>query len=543
MSYEYLCSLYYGEGSNADLTSREARERVHVATDLDELVTELLAAGRDVVLTGNPGDGKSHLARRLQDRGALAGAELVSDLSERDTGQVVDAWRAAHAAGRRVLLCGNEGPLRDLMALMRQGHAMPDVSADLEAQVGRLVADDARKLPGEPSAVAVIDLADRSVLGTSLIDGVLRRVSSDEFLPPIGAVAAETSAGRNLMLLQDAEARARLARLIALAGRRLGEHVTFRELWATVAYAVSAAKAPSTLRVELSQSEEGMWLSPLDNLQNPRGRGRLIEASRAFVDPARVPWPELDEVLWNTGEPSSGQWLCDPPRGEPPERLWGRGKRDEALDKQRQLKRLVALAHSRGERLVAELERTAPLPSAVSDADLLTEVTVGLRRLYLTEREESSAPSWLASGVPLWLGLSYESGAVEARPHVAVRAVAPSDFSVRRPARAPWLGGALGPLPEVAWLYHDASGVSLRVEPSLLGALRQAVESTGPMPVPDRVHRFLARIAGWDERSAGQEGGAEDFATIEKPRGRVLVAERVVRRGDGGASYGRGTQG
>lgn len=543
MSYEYLCSLYFGEGSNADLTSSEARERVHVATELDEVVSAMLAAGRDVVLTGNPGDGKSHLAHRLRDRGALVGAELITDLSERDTREVVASWRAWRAAGRRVLLCGNEGPLRDLIAILQQDTQTRDLSAELDAQVGRLVADEEAKLPAEPRSVAVIDLADRSVLGTSLIDGVLRRVSSDEFLPPVGAIAAETSAGRNLMMLQDAEVRARLARLLSLAGRRLGEHVTFRELWAAVAYAVSAAKAPSTLRVELSQSEEGTWLSPLDNLQAARGRGRLVEASRAFVDPARVPWPELDEMLWNTGEPSTGQWLCDPPRGEPPERLWGRGKREEALEKQRQLKRLVALAHSRGERLVADLERSAPLPSTVSDEGLRDEVTLGLRRLHLSARDEASAPSWLSAGVPLWVGLSYEANALESRPHVAVRAIPAGEFTVRRPKRAPWLGAALGPLPEVAWLHHGPSASSLRVEPSLLGALRQAIGSTGPMPVPDRVHRFLARLAGWDERSAGRAAGAEDFAVIERPRGRVLAAERVVLRADGGASYGRAAQG
>lgn len=543
MSYEHLCSLYYGEGSNADLTSREARERVHVATELDDVVAGFLASGRDLVLTGNPGDGKSHIARRLLDGAALTGVELITDLSERDSGEVVAAWRAARAAGRRVLLCGNEGPLRELIELMRGEEGMRDVRADLDAQVGRLIADEARELPPEPRSVTLIDLADRSVLGTALIDGMLRRVSSDEFLPPIGAIAAETSAGRNLMLLQEPEVRGRLARLLALAGRRLGEHVTFRELWAAVAYAVSAAKAPSTLRGDLSRSEEGTWLSPLDNLHNPRGRGRLVEAVRAFVDPARVPWPDLDELLWNTGDLPSGQWYCDPPRGEPPGRMWARGKREEALEKQRQLKRLIALAHSRGERLVAELERAAPLPSEADDVALHATLTTGIRRLYLTRAEESAAPPWLASGVPLWLGFSYEANAVEARPHVAVRAITPNEFSVRRPVRAPWLGGALGPLPEVAWLRHDASGVSLRVEPSVLGALRRAIDSTGPTPIPDRVHRFLARVAGWDEDAPRSREGLEDFAVIDRPRGRVLAAERVRRHAEGGASYGRATQG
>lgn len=543
MSYEYLTSLYRGEGSNADLTSREARDKVHVATDLDELVATLLKSGRDVVLTGNPGDGKSHLARRLQDRGALGDAELISDLSERDTREVVNAWRSLRASGRRVLLCGNEGPLRELIEVMRKGDATRGLSAELDAQIGRLITDDAQRLPVEPRSVTLIDLADRSVLGVALIEGVLRKVSSEEFLPPVGAVAAETSAGRNLLMLQDAEVRARLARLIALAGRRLGDHVTFRELWAAVAYAVSAAKAPSTLRVELSQSEEGVWLSPLDNLQNPRGRGRLIEAARAFVDPARVPWPELDESLWNTGGPSSGEWMCDFSPGEPPERLWGRGKRDEALEKQRQLKRFVALAHPRGERLVAELERAAPLPSELGDDALRGEVVLGLRRSYLTEREESCAPPWLASGVPLWLGFSYESNAVEERPQVAVRAIPEIDFTIRRPKRVAWLGGALGPLPEVAWLYHCASGVSLRVDPSLLGALRHAIGSTGPLAVPERAHRFLARVAGWDEGARDAKAREEDFAVLDRARGRVLAAQRVVRLGDGGTKYGRAAQG
>ena len=65
MSYERLRGLYLGLTSNADLTTDHERHVLHVPTKLDELVPRWLAEGKDVTLTGNPGDGKSHLARRL----------------------------------------------------------------------------------------------------------------------------------------------------------------------------------------------------------------------------------------------------------------------------------------------------------------------------------------------------------------------------------------------------------------------------------------------------------------------------------------------
>ncbi|MBL8684851.1 MAG: hypothetical protein JNK05_37085 [Myxococcales bacterium] len=534
MSYEYLCSLYYGEGSNADLTDRAARDRVHVATPLDDFVVAALRSNRDVVLTGNPGDGKSHLARRLLDRGDLGEALFISDLSERDTRDTEREWRAARSEGRRVLLCGNEGPLRELIGTL---DANDEIGRELRAQIGRLVCDDPAKLPSEPRSVVLVDLADRNTLSRQVIREVLRKVSSNDYMPAVPG-AAETAAGRNLLMLQSDEVRENLARILSLAGGMTGEHVTFRELWAAIAYSISAAKAPSTLKVEQSGIEDGSWDAPLDNLMSSRGRGRLIEAVRRYADPAATPWPELDEDLWSNGRPRGGEMLIDEDlNGEPPEQLWRRGKRVEAIARQRWLKRLVAVAHSLGARLIERMEAAAPLPSALDDAGLQSMVCLGLRRLYLVSREEAAAPPWLSAGVPLWVSISYEENDPADRPHVAVTALPEKDFALRRPRRPPWLGDALGPLPEVAWLHHEESNASLRVEPSLLGALRSAASSTGPSPLPERVHRFLDRVAGWSESQRPSEDG-ERFAIVDRPRGRVLAAGVVSAVQEGGASYG-----
>ena len=85
MSYTLLSSLYFGEASNADLSSPEARGLLHVETPLDAFVPAQVARGLDVVLTGNPGDGKSHLVRTLHDRGLLSEASIEFDLSAKPT--------------------------------------------------------------------------------------------------------------------------------------------------------------------------------------------------------------------------------------------------------------------------------------------------------------------------------------------------------------------------------------------------------------------------------------------------------------------------
>src|SRR5262249_51519130 len=139
LSYELLTGLYLSEAANADLTTREARALLHLPTALEDLVAREVKARRDVILTGNPGDGKSHLVRTLLETGRLDGAVVELDLSARPTEEVLEAWHKARDATRVFVLCGNEGPLTDLLGRLEADTALRDTAAELRSQIGHLL--------------------------------------------------------------------------------------------------------------------------------------------------------------------------------------------------------------------------------------------------------------------------------------------------------------------------------------------------------------------------------------------------------------------
>ncbi len=334
--------------------------------------------------------------------------------------------------------------------------------------------------------------------------------------------------------------RERLARIIAAAGRHLTEHVTFRQLWATIAYAITAGKAQSTQRQERIQDEVGLGSTPLELLTSGRGRGMLIEAVQRFADPARVPTPQLDEDLWEEGEPRCGDWLTDDvPEADPPATLWARGQQPAALARMASLKRLVALTHSEGEELLDLMVGVSQdMPLDYDEEELRDRVCAGIRRCYLSRDEEHAAPDWLTSGLPLWIGHTYQDIPASKRPHVAASWLPEEDLQILYPLRPAWLREPMGPVREIAWLTHPCSGRALRLDPPLLRALHQAVTSTGPLEPPERVQRLLVQLAGWFERGS-EPAERVQFAVLAHPRG-SLTSYGTIREDEGGARYEHG---
>ncbi len=533
MGYELLRGLYLGNSSNADLTSQSERQIIHVKTPLDGVIPTLLATGRDVVVTGNPGDGKSHLIRTLFDRGRLDGAEVELDLSAKDEAEVIRRWEAAALAGTPFILCANEGPLITLLAAMSGNTALTTRREDVLRQLGRLITSSAAELPPEPSAAYVVDLADRELLDPAVIGEALQRVCKRTFIPD-GEWATESILQGSIDLFASEAARRRFGRVLTAAGRRSGLHVSFRQLWAAVSYAICGGESLANLQRMTRTHGDGTGRSPLDRLTSGLGQGALLDAVQKHADPATAPWPDLDEDIWFAGKPSEGRWESDDPSFVAPAKKWQDGDQAGAVARFRTIKRLVALDHTVGDQLLDLLEGDGARLSARSDDQLCSEIMLGIRRLFVSEREEAAGPSWLSVGVPVWSSLTYSDSAAADRPHVAVSFLPPGDLEVRRPHRPPWLGEALGPAPDLAWLHHRQSGVRLRVDGEMLHVLRHATTTDGPSSPPEPVQRFLARIAGWQERAP--LAPATDVAFLDAPRGHLVAA--TITHGPDGARYG-----
>lgn len=535
--YHLLRGLYFGSAANADITDQEGRARLHVATPLDQAVPRFVREGRDVVLTGNPGDGKSHLTRALADLGGLTGAEVELDLSAKEPEQVVSRWEAAAARGAPFVLCGNEGPLKDLLPLLRESEVLTHRATELGGQLGRLVCSRDEDLPSEPRFVYLIDLADRNILERGLVDRCLERVCAYEFMPHLkGVDAAESSAGQNIAMFSQApRARQRLALILELAGRRMDKHVTFRQLWSAISFALTGDKDERALRIEAKRGEAGLGTLPLDHLCELRSSGLLVSGVKRLADPADAPVPDLDEALWSKGSPRRGDWLYDAISTPPPSHLWARGEKEEALRAFKRLKRHIALAHEEGERILQVLQDSDPyLPTTLRDEVLLKTSIEGIRALFLPPGQQAIAPSWLVEGVPLWVSHSYRGIPRSRRPHVATDHLPASEFRILRPRRAPWLGDALGPDPEVAWLQHIASRVTLALGADLLRVLTVAARCDGPLRTPEVAGRFLERLAGWQEAHGSLPLGDDSFVVLSHPRGQ-LVAHASVREHLNGA--------
>jgi hypothetical protein len=289
--------LYRNTNSYADRLTLEELDLIHVDLGLDDYLLSSAEDGWQIVVTGNPGDGKTFLIERLRDTLTNRhNAVVITDANACTDGEILSAWRSCHENGRAFVLAINEWPLFELRRLARSECFDPVDEAVRQVQSAVYYGEAPAPRNGK---VAVIDLNLRNVLAPRVVRAAIDRLTEGHFVVDLSEA---DPALVNAQRLRSTRVQERLAALLEQVSRR-GEHATMRQLMGFLAYILTGG-TDATGRI-MSQGS-GRYLYA--NAVFEEGEGPLFDLIRRSFDPATVTHPDLDEDLWR-GTTNPADWL------------------------------------------------------------------------------------------------------------------------------------------------------------------------------------------------------------------------------------------
>ncbi|MBX3498936.1 MAG: hypothetical protein KF889_05780 [Alphaproteobacteria bacterium] len=275
-----------GPKAIAEALSDDDFERLHIDGKIERFLADQVRAGRSVVLTGNAGDGKTHLLRRARTALEAAGAIVVEDATALmrggDPAPILAEWQKAIEQARPFCIAANEYPLYQLrMADPAAAHL-----SEVSRQCRHRLAYGPKSQEEAAGNVLVIDLSLRNPLSANFFDALIDKLLADADFTASLTDATEPVARRNVELLSLPRVRTRLraltTRLIAL-----GHRATVRELWILISRMIFG-------RMERGDFQRLDWYS--ESLFARDDRFDLTAALQS-VDPAATSHPLWDAAI------------------------------------------------------------------------------------------------------------------------------------------------------------------------------------------------------------------------------------------------------
>jgi len=486
---EFIERLYRSANSYADRLSPDELERIDVDLGLGDHLASLAEGGRQIIVTGNPGDGKTHLIARLAARLETSGAVVIADANEHSDEALLRMWHECERDKVPLVLAINEWPL---FALRRH----PD-GRDFEPLVEALrqVRQSNWHLtaPSEPQGrVRVIDLSLRNLLSKPVVLAVIDRLCDDRFFDGVDALDPVLA---NREALRSTLVRERIAAVLDRVARN-GHHATMRQLVGFIAYLLTGGRS-ATQRLA-NQGEPRFHYS---TLCFEGGQGALFDAVRNTLDPAVATHPDHDFALWR-GEVRPGGWTVGPaPSG---------GVQELGPDDRRAnfeaLKRRFYFEHEDAGELLgllpsdeATFDRLAE-DGQGGDPQVIRDLVQALNKFFEPDSEDNDA-------LTLWQSHRYDVRAPEA--FIALRAVSRDDFIVKPDHYAEWVDEWLPADQRLqrTFAIHVASpepgatpadGATLLIDRSLFLTLAEAQRGLGragwSRSATRRITRFVDRL-------------------------------------------------
>lgn len=505
---EYLISLYNGYQAIAERADIDQLRFIHVKTKLDEKIVEWLRAGWDIVLTGNPGDGKTHLMNFLD---LPANIRQEKDASQKQAQEVLQAWRASRRAGDRFLLAINHAPLRRLAEAtandsdLDELHDMVLPAKRSESSVDNFVVYSEEQKTNSSNSetrtrrIKLVDLSQREILTEEIISGLLDKLCPLAAAASCAAVMDEECSRcpihDNAQALLHTQVRHNLAVILSLVARR-GFHATMRDLVGLLAFILSGGATCEELwRRNVGSSAPSYDTYDYFNLLYQGGRNPLFDALRRTFDPGIYADPRVDLQLW-AGHMTNG-WLVSGSSGST--------NSPHDLIELRSLKRRYFFEHDEPvneklQRMMTDVEQRFGDLLRQTDSEMAVQDLVEMINLFYAPLTSSQHRNY-HDRLYLWNQHRYSIG--QPPGYVAMRSLGANLLHIYRPKLNPaydnamtvrqdhvllavndWLPGE--PALRVDWemfkaLWEAKQGKAIEVQPySILRRLDLFLRSLGP---------------------------------------------------------------
>lgn len=288
-AHDYVRHSYRGVSAYADGMPIALLRDVHISTGLDKEIMRAVKSGASVVLTGNPGDGKTHLLRVLEDdiKTAKRGAVVEYDASEVADAAIIAKWKAAVRKNVPFCIAVNEAVLKQLADESPSFAPVCDAQRQVEEAV-HYCRDGEQPPPTNATGVVVYDLSRRNVLALDIVRAVVHTFTTAE--RPAACTNVTNDFAVHASLIDNDLFLTRLHALLERTGRR-GFHCTLRDLQSFISYLLCRGLDCDTLSASSGSADH--FLTELVFA----GEGALFNQLRKGFDPNKVSHPVWDVKL------------------------------------------------------------------------------------------------------------------------------------------------------------------------------------------------------------------------------------------------------